>query len=215
MPAKKAPSANDTSNSWRRRRRRRARSPARRGGTARASRCGRRSAASSGMTRLPTISISATKAATLAERDARIGQRPRCGDARRPRSPSDDAGERRQQHEREDHREVLDDQPADGDAAALGLDQAALLQRAQQHDRAGDRQREAEHEARADRPAEHPGRGAMPSTVALAICTSAPGMAIARTDSRSSQREVQADAEHQQDDADLGEVLGHAPGRPR
>ena len=50
----------------------------------------------------------------------------------------------------------------------------------------------------------------MPSSVATAIWTTAPGMAIARTDSRSFEREMQADAEHQQDDADLGELVGHA-----
>ena len=41
-----------------------------------------------------------------------------------------------------------------------------------------------------------------------AICTMAPGTAIARTDSRSFEREMQADAEHQQDDADLGQLVG-------
>ena len=62
----------------------------------------------------------------------------------------------------------------------------AVLERAQQHDRAGDREREAEHERRAQAPApEH--RGApTPSAVATTICTIAPGMAMRRTASRSS-----------------------------
>ena len=46
----------------------------------------------------------------------------------------DDLGQHRQQHQRQHHRDVLDDQPADGDAAALGLDQAPFLQGAQQDD---------------------------------------------------------------------------------
>ena len=94
--------------------------------------------------------------------------------------------QRRQQHQRQDHREVLDDQPADRDAAALGLEQPALLQGAQQHHRAGDRQREAEDEAGADRPAEQPGQAHAEQRSRLAICAIAPGTAIARTDSRSS-----------------------------
>ena len=51
----------------------------------------------------------------------------------------------------------------------------------------------------------------MPSTVATAICTIAPGRAMRRTDEQVVEREVQADAEHQQDHADLGELLRRAP----
>ncbi len=49
----------------------------------------------------------------------------------------------------------------------------------------------------------------MPSSVAIAIWTIAPGMAIARTDKQVLEREMQPDAEHQQDDADFGELVGH------
>ena len=52
---------------------------------------------------------------------------------------ADDGGDGRQQDQNEDHQQVLDDQPADRDMAALGLDQAPLLQGASQHDRTGDR----------------------------------------------------------------------------
>ena len=118
----------------------------------------------------------------LGERDdERPGERHEAGAC----LPLEDGRERGKQHKREDHREVLDDQPADRDAAALGLDQAALLHGAQQHDRAGDRERKPEHDAGADGPAEQPcepdaerGREA--------ICTTAPGIAMARTESRSS-----------------------------
>ena len=59
----------------------------------------------------------------------------------------------------------------------------------------------------------------MPSSVATAICTMAPGMAMADRQ-QILQREMQADAEHQQDDADLGEfrrqlLVGHETGRER
>ena len=53
---------------------------------------------------------------------------------------------RRQQHQGQHHREILDDQPADRDAPLFGLDQMALLQGPQQHHGAGDRQRKAEHD---------------------------------------------------------------------
>ena len=47
-----------------------------------------------------------------------------------------------------------------------------------------------------------------PIAVATAICATAPGSAIARTRHQVADREVQADAEHQQDHADLGELAG-------
>ena len=61
----------------------------------------------------------------------------------------------------------------------------ALLQRAQQHDGAGDRERQAEDEPGAGRPAQSTCARPQPSTVATAICAMAPGTAMARTDSRS------------------------------
>ncbi len=57
-------------------------------------------------------------------------------------------------HQRQHHCEVFHDQPADRDAPALGLEESALLQGAQQHHRARDRQRQTEHKPAADRPAE-------------------------------------------------------------
>ena len=75
-------------------------------------------------TRRPTSSISATKAATLARV---IGQR-RTRALPPPASagwPPSDAGERRQQHQHQHHRQVLDHQPADGDAAVAPIERAA------------------------------------------------------------------------------------------
>ena len=91
---------------------------------------------------------------------------------------------------------------------ALGLEQAALLQRAQQHDRAGDRQRQAEHEAGAQRSS----RAARPSPMPSSVATDHPAERARDGDGLHRQqvleREMQADAEHQQDHADLGELGG-------
>ena len=48
-------------------------------------------------------------------------------------------GERRQQHQGQDHSQILDDQPADGDTAVDGGDSVAFLQRLQQYYGTGDR----------------------------------------------------------------------------
>ncbi len=124
-------------------------------------------------------------------------------DGSRRAGAAENAGQRRQQHQCQHHREILDDQPADRDAAALGLDHPALLQRSQQHHGAGDRQRQAKNQACADRPAEHPGeRGAERRSEAdLHDCARNRDGANRQ---QVLQREMQADAEHQQDDAHLG-----------
>lgn len=63
------------------------------------------------------------------------------------------ARECRQQHQRQHHRQVFNDQPADGDAPVRRVEHAVLLQRTQQHHRAGDGQRQAEHQAGTEGPA--------------------------------------------------------------
>jgi hypothetical protein len=78
----------------------------------------------------------------------------------------------------------LDDQPTDGDASLLGVDEPSLLQGAQQNHGAGDRQRQPEDQIGAEFPAKAQA-SAIPSKVATAICTSAPGIAMARTERRS------------------------------
>ena len=83
---------------------------------------------------------------------------------------------------------------------------AALLERPQQHHRAGDRERTDRTPASPERPAPQRSPTATPSAVAMAICATAPGNAMRRTANRSCEREVQADAEHQQHDADLREL---------
>jgi hypothetical protein len=114
---------------------------------------------------------------------------------------------RRQQHQRQDHDDVLDDQPTDGDAPALRLDQPALLQRAQQHHGAGDREGEAEHQTGGDRPAHRPGESHAEQRRGRDLRHRA-GDGDGAHREEVLQREVQPDAEHQQDHADLGELVG-------
>ena len=130
------------------------------------------------------------------------------------------AGERRQQHQRQHHREVLDDQPAHRRCwPRRGIQQAPFLQRAQQHHGAGHRQRQAEHQPCAGRPAQQQSPAPSPGR----------GDGDLRDRARDGdglhrhqvlQREMQADAEHQQDHADLGQLrrqglVGDEAGRER
>ena len=119
------------------------------------------------------------------------------------------AGERRQQHEHDHHAEVLDDEPADGDASALGIEQPALLQQAQQHDGARHRERDAEDEAGARRPALPPADGHAERRRHRGLGDSA-GNGDGADRKQILEREVQADPEHQQDHADFGELVGDA-----
>ena len=135
------------------------------------------------MTRRPTTSMTATKAATLASviasGSASVDQSNAAG-----RAAFEDAAPAPAADQRQHHGEVLDDQPADRDAAALGLEQAALLQaRSSTTVLATDSARPKTRPAPIDQPSHH--ARPMPSSVATAICTIAPGMAMARTDSRS------------------------------
>ncbi|GJD75310.1 hypothetical protein CFIICLFH_3551 [Methylobacterium goesingense] len=114
-------------------------------------------------------------------------------------------GQRRQQHQGQHHRQVLDDEPTHRDAALVAVEEPALLQSPQQHHGARHRQGEAEDEARPEAPAPDQRQG------------TAHGGGRHDLHDRTGQRdgayrhqvldrEVQADAEHQQDDADLGEL---------
>jgi hypothetical protein len=115
----------------------------------------------------------------------------------------------RQQHQHQHHGDVFHDQPADGDVAALGLDQAALLHGAQQHHGGGHRQRQAEHQARAHVPAQPPAqRHAQQGGDSDLAHRAGHGDGLHRD--QVAQREMQADAEHQKNDADIGQLL-HQP----
>ncbi len=156
------------------------------------------------MTRWPITSMKSTNAPTLPSvmaSGSAMPTKPRAGLAFQK------SRQRRQQHQRQHHGEVLDDQPADRDASALGVDQPPLLQRAQQHDGGGDRQRETEHEPAAERPAK-PGRKADAHQRRRDDLHDRAGHGDRAHRQQVLQREMQADAEHQQDDADLGELVG-------
>ena len=155
------------------------------------------------MTRLPTISMTATKAATLAAVSPSASAISLTLAPVALQQPGDD----RQQDQRQHHGEVLDDQPADGDPPALGLDQAPLLQSAQQHHGAGHRQRQAEHQPGADRPAQ-PRREPHAEQGGAGDLDDGAGDGDLLDREQILEREVQADAEHQENDADLGELAG-------
>jgi hypothetical protein len=129
------------------------------------------------------------------------------------------AGERRQEHEGENHDKVFDDKPADGDATTLGFDEATFLKRAKKNHGARDRKCQAENKACLNRPAEPP-----PETKSHQCCDR--DLADrARDGGRSDgqqilEREMKSDAKHEQNDADLGQLwcqlgIGDVAGRRR
>ena len=135
----------------------------------------------------------------------------------RRRRSAEWAGERWKQHEHEHQREILDDQPAGCDRARHRGEKSAVGERAQHHDRARHRQREPEHQPRADAPS--------PQTTDAHAQQCREHDAPERSGNRDAsngkqivEREVEPDAEHQQDHADLGQLLreihvGDEPGR--
>ena len=120
--------------------------------------------------------------------------------AKEPREPG-------QQHEHDDHGEVLHHQPTDGDPPALGLDQASLLQEAKQNHRARDRERHAEDEAAAQGPIEPPADGDAERRGDERLRERARNGDGAHRE-EVLEREMEPDAEHQEDDAHLGELVG-------
>jgi hypothetical protein len=117
------------------------------------------------------------------------------------------------------HGEVLDDEPADGNVAALGFDQPPFLQSPQKHHGAGDRERQPKHEPRPHCPAQ---KVCQPQAHQRCDGDLAQGARDRDGPHREKvrEREVQPDAEHQQDDADLSQLqrqslVGHVPWRER
>ncbi len=112
-----------------------------------------------------------------------------------------------QEHQRQNHGQVFDDQPADSDAAAGGIEEVPLFQGLQQHDGARDRQGEAEDDPSAKAPpppfhqpdAEQGHDG--DSYDRARHRDAAYGQQIGGG-------KMQADAEHQQDDAHLRQLAG-------
>ena len=117
------------------------------------------------------------------------------------------ARERRQEHQHQHHGEVLHDQPADGDFAAFGLEQASLLEHAEHNDGARDRKCDAENQSSAMAPTLPPGeRHAERDSNQRLDQSARDGDGADRQEII--QRKVQADAEHQEDDADFRQLIG-------
>lgn len=110
--------------------------------------------------------------------------------------------EGRQQYQRQHHRQIFDDQPADGDLPALAVDQLPLLQRAQQHHGAGGGEAQAEHQAGDQIPAEQLGQPHAEQGGDGYLRYGA-GNGDRFYCEEVFQREVQANTEHQQDNADF------------
>ena len=136
-------------------------------------------ARSHGMTRAPDDQHERDEQRDLAQREAerdpeRAPARPRPSGA----VSAQRLGEGRQQHEHQHDREILDDQPADGDAAVVRR-RAGRAPRARAAARRCSRPR-APGRTRGPRRATSPTAIATPtpSAVATAICATAPGIAI-------------------------------------
>ena len=117
------------------------------------------------------------------------------------------SGQRRQQHEHQHHREVLDDEPADRDAAVNLVERVALLQNPQQHNSARHGETETEQQAGNQAPApedrhcgacRHRGRDLRERA----------GHGYRVDLEKILDREVQTDPKHEQYDPDLGELSG-------
>ena len=112
-----------------------------------------------------------------------------------------------QQHQHEDHNQILDHEPAHGDAAVDGFENAAAFQRPEEHDGAG--YGEAPGRRRCPSGEVHPQRRRtpIPESVATAIWTMAPRQGNTAHSQQVVERKMQADAEHQQHHADFGELV--------
>ena len=155
------------------------------------------------MTPRPTISMIATKAMTLPSvKPSEITM-----DSRSAEALDVAFAKAGQQHQRQHHGQVFHDQPADGDVAAFGFDEAALLQGPQQNHRTGHREGKAEDDAAADTPPHQPGETHAEKRSAGDLNDGAWNRDGPDRD-EVLEREMKADAEHQQNHADLGELIG-------
>ena len=115
--------------------------------------------------------------------------------------------ERRQHHQREHREQVLDDQPADRDVAVARAEAVLRDQHAHQHHGARHGERHAEHHAGGVRPAERVREAPARDGRHRALRDRA-GDGDAPDAQQLLRMEVQPDAEHQQDHADLGHLRG-------
>ena len=126
------------------------------------------------------------------------------GDPPRPGSAAAEDG--RQQHQHEDGEQVFDDQPADRDVAGRRVQVAVVREDAHQHDRARHRDRQAEDDAGRPAPAEGDADQGAEQGRDEALNEGA-GQGDPPHGQQLLEVEVQADAEHEQDDADLGQLV--------
>ena len=108
-----------------------------------------------GKRRRPTTSMSTTKYRDLAERKPkRFQQLPIWGAFGKTACiATEPCRQRGQQYQDQDHRQVFDHEPADGDAAVDGVKNAAIFQRPEEYDRARHGESETEHDPCAETPA--------------------------------------------------------------
>ena len=133
------------------------------------------------------------------------GERQRHRQARALRTARED---RRHHHEHQHGQQVLDHQPPDGDVARRRVEVAIVRQDPDEHDRARDRQPDAKHEAGSASPAKGMGDQQAQARGDRALRDGA-GDRHAPDRDQLFDVELHADAEHQQDDADLGQLLRH------
>ena len=152
-----------------------------------------------GTVRLPPTRTSAVRIATL--RAASPGLLPR-------QVPSAPTVNRRHHDEHEDGQQIFDDEPADRDVSGPRVQVAIVGEDSDEDNRAGDREADPEDQPRRRRPAEcvgdrHPqARG--DDALRNRSWNGDPPDGDQLLDVK-----LQPDAEHQQDDADFGELLGH------
>ena len=149
------------------------------------------------MIRPPTITISPTKRTALPIATAR----PRSTSSRPSRRANTGRSTRMATVTRSSKIE-----PSDRDLAVRRLEPAVVHERPQQHDGAGDREGDAEQPRRRRPTSPRPGRARSPPAVTRIIWSSGARNRDPPDLPEVPEREVQADAEHQQDHAELGEL---------
>jgi hypothetical protein len=145
----------------------------------------------------------------LAEGNGESGQQTACrrGGRTGVALAAERLGQRRQQHQHQQHHDVLDDEPADGDTPVDGVERVAGFERAQHHDGARHRDRKPEHQRGARHPApQQPERRAQAGGNGDLHDRAGNGEPAYRQ--QVVERKMQPDAEHQQHHAVLGQLAG-------
>jgi hypothetical protein len=113
----------------------------------------------------------------------------------------------RQHHEDEDGEQILHDEPADGDVSGRCMELAVVREDADQDDSAGDGERDPEDDRARPLPAKQAGDAGAQHRSDGALRDRAWDRDSAHGE-QLLEMELQADPEHQQDDADFGELFG-------